>query len=168
MKSLVVLFFFLTFTLRAQEPNTSIIPRQYSLCSSFQNEDIFVSLGSYYNFKKSFSFEFRYGVGVRRTFFQQALFSKVDAVLCYNFLKSDDLWSFGPSVQFSTLSLAPKLFKPIQRYYAAEIGYSLAFGKKIKGLQSSYIGFRTTEFSSASNLYSYIGYVFQLGLRYAL
>jgi outer membrane phospholipase A len=88
-------------------------------------------------------------------------------VFCSNLLKSD-LWSFGPSVQFSTLSLAPKLFKPIQRYFAAEVGYSFAFGKKVKVVQSSFIGYRKTELTSVKHLYSYIGYVFQLGLRYDL
>jgi len=166
-KPLVFLLFFQTFNLLAQRSNTHVLPKKYSLSSSLQNEDIFISLGAYYNLRKSFSFELRYGVGVRRTFFQQTLFSKVDAVFCYNLFKFD-LWSFGPSVQCSTLSLAPKLFKPIQRYYVAEVGYSFAFGKKIKGVQSSFIGYRTTEFTSVKHLYSYIGYVFQLGLRYGL
>jgi|TARA_R110000737_G_scaffold350964_1_gene391662 hypothetical protein len=167
LKILVVLLLFLSFNLKAQDTSFSVVPKKYSIGTSFQNEDIFVSLGVLYPLKKNFTFEFRFGLGSRRTFFQQTLFSKTDLLLHYDFLKSTK-WEFGPSVQFSNMSLAPRLFQPIQRYFTAELGYYLAYGHKLKVTQSSYLGYRSTEFVPSKKRYWYTGYAFQLGLSYEL
>lgn len=167
MKILVVLLFFLSFELQAQDNGLCVVPKKYSLASSLQNEDIFVSLGILYPLVKALTFEFRFGVGTRRTFFQQTLFSKTDLLLHYDFVESKK-WEFGPSLQFSNMSLAPRIFQPIQRYFTAELGYYFAFGNHLKVTQSSYFGFRSTEFVPAKKKYWYGGYAFQMGLSYEL
>jgi hypothetical protein len=167
LKILVGLLLFLSFSVYSQDSTFSGVPKKYSLGSSFQNEDIFVAMGVLYDFKKVFTFEIRLGLGARRSFFQQAMFLKTDLLFHYDLLKSRK-WKFGPSLQFSNMSLTPQFLKPIQRYYSAEVGYYFAFGKQLKVTQSSYFGFRSTEFVPAKERFWFYGYAFQIGLSYEL
>lgn len=167
MKFLIGVLFLFSLSLNAQEKDFSIIPNKFSLISSFQNEDIFISLASSCNIKEWLAIELRYGVGTRRTFFQKSLFSKIDLVLKTDVLKKE-FWVLGPSVQFSIMRLSPRLFSPIQLYSSAEIGYNFALGNKLKMSQSSYLGYRKTRFANVSKRYLYLGYAIELGLCYEL
>lgn len=167
MKFLLLSFFFAAYTLCAQKTKNSFTPKSISISSSYQNEDIFISFGGGYRLLKSLEGELRYGIGARRTLFQASLFSKLDVVFRYNVLRSKR-WNLGPTLQFSTMRLSPRIFKPIQRYFSAEIGYFISFGEKLKLIQSSYFGFRSTEFVPVENRYPYKGFAFQIGFSYAL
>jgi len=139
----------------------------YSVGVSYQNEDIFTSIGTGFQYNSPLILEIRYGVGTRRTFFQQALFSKFDLLLHGDFLKSNR-WILGPSIQFSVMRLSPKFFKPIQKYATAELGYYFAFGKQLKFTQSAYFGGSTTHFVPKVNRYNSWGYSLQIGMRYEI
>lgn len=139
----------------------------YSVGVSYQNEDIFTSLGAGFSYDSPLILEIRCGVGTRRTFFQQVLFSKFDLLLHGDFLKSNR-WILGPSMQFSAMRLSPQLFKPIQKYVSAELGYYFAFGHQLKFTQSTYFGGSTTHFVPKIKRYNYWGYSLQIGLRYEI
>lgn len=139
----------------------------YNVSVSYQNEDIFTSIGAGFQFRTPLILELRYGVGTRRAFFQQAWFSKFDLLVHGDVLKSNR-WILGPSIQFSVMRLSSQFLNPIQKYTAAELGYYFAVGNQLKLMQSMYFGRATTHFAPKINRYNYWGYSFQIGLMYEI
>lgn len=166
MKLLIILLLFISIEGWAQ-PNETNSYHFYNLSVSLQNEDIFTSIGTGFKFDSPLILELRYGFGARRTFFQQALFTKFDLLLHGDLLKSNQ-WILGPSIQFSAMRLSPQVFKPIQKYATAELGYFFAFGNQLKFTQSAYFGGSTTHFVPNINRYNSWGYSLQIGLRYEI
>lgn len=119
------------------------------------------------NTNKRLAFELKLGLGSRRTFFQQSIFSKADVAIHYVLVKSQKI-KFGPSLQFSKMNLTKKFFSPIQRYYSVDAGYYFSFGSQLKITQSSYIGYRFTEYVPPQKKYWYVGYALQIGMCYEI
>jgi hypothetical protein len=166
-KFLVGIIFFASFGAYSQQKEKAYFPQSISVTSAYQNEDIFISAGlgdCLFNFLEV---EVRYGIGSRRTFFQQSLFSKIDLLVYCNLLKTKRV-KLGPCIQFTNMSLSQRILKPIQRYNSTEIGYVFTFGNKYKVIQSSFLGLRNTGYVPINKRYSYVGYAFQIGLMYEL
>ena len=112
------------------------------------------------------------GFGINRTIFQKRLFPNFAILGSYYFLNKEKI-QFGPTLLFQSCVLKVNSQKAQYYYYNQfSLGYTLAFGKRLKFFQSTFYGVNMeTYYSTFLDKFCTLNsfkFSSQIGLKYAL
>lgn len=137
----------------------------------YNSLDLFV-LANYGHHYRKFEYNVGFGLGINRTFFQKKTLPIAGIAGSYYFLNKDRI-QLGPTFlyQFSYLRFKGQDYMD-QYYNQISVGYTFAFGKRLKVCQSTFYGLNLeTYYSTFSKNYSTLNsfkFLAQIGLKYEL
>ncbi len=167
MRYLFFILFLSTLNTSAQTDRKSFIGGTFQ----YNSLDFFLN-ANYSRQVKKVEFGVGLGFGINRTIFQKRLFPNVAILGSFYFLNKEKI-HFGPTLLFQSCVLKVNSQKANYYYYNQfSLGYTLAFGKRIKFYQSSFYGvnFDTyySTFSDKFNTLNSFKFSSQIGLKYEL
>lgn len=165
-----LLFGFLFFSILQISAQTEKI-KFVGLKVQYNSLDLYV-LTHYGHQYKKFEYNVGFGLGINRTFFQKKTLPIAGIAGSYYFLNKDRI-QLGPTFlyQFSYLRFKGQDYMD-QYYNQISVGYTFAFGNRLKVCQSTFYGFNLetyySTFSKNNNTLNSFKFSAQIGLKYEL
>jgi hypothetical protein len=137
----------------------------------YNSLDLFV-LANYGHLYKKFEYNLGFGLGINRTFFQKKILPIAGISGSYYFLNKDRI-QLGPTFLYQFSYLRFKGQDHMDQYYnQISVGYTFAFGKKLKVCQSTFYGLNLETYYSTFlknyNTLNSLKFSAQIGLNYEL